>query len=133
MMTGPFCSRRSRAAAGVGAAILVLAGIRPAPADDFVRVRYDPATDQLVLTMRYQGTNAHHGFSLQWGQCKARAAGLAAQLPGRVLDDQAQDPAQSAFVVTTRIGLADMPCRPAKVTLWTAPRFFYVVMIPPPP
>jgi len=121
------------AAAGLGAAALTLAGIRAARADDFVRVSYAAATDQLVITMRYRGTNANHGFSLQWGRCKSRAGGLAAELSGRVLDDQAQDPAQTAFVVTKQFGLTDIPCRPAKLTLWTAPRFFYVLTIPPAP
>jgi len=126
-------SRRARAAAGLGAAVLAIAGICVAAADDFVRAHYDASTDRLVLTMQYLGTNPHHGFSLHWGRCKARTAGLASDLSARVLDDQAEDPAEMPFVVTTRFSLTDMPCRPVKLTLWTAPRFFYVLTIPPPP
>jgi hypothetical protein len=50
-----------------------------------------------------------------------------------VLDDQWRDQAQREFKKTVRFSLADMPCRPAKVTLRTAPRFTYTVVIGPQP
>jgi hypothetical protein len=52
--------------------------------------------------------------------------GVAAQ----VLDSQWQDQALHPYQKTVRFSLADIPCRPAKVTLRTAPRFIYTVLIP---
>jgi hypothetical protein len=47
-----------------------------------------------------------------------------------VLDSQWQDDARHEFKKTLRFGLAELQCRPAKVTLRTAPRFMYTLMIP---
>ena len=102
-----------------------------AHADNFGRVRYDAQTDQLVVSMIYRGSNPNHAFSLQWGKCQARQSG---DLPGvtlEVLDDQFDDPAQQDFKKTVRFSLAELPCpRPVKLTLRTAPRFFYTLTIP---
>ena len=102
-----------------------------APADDFGRVRYDAQGDQLVVTMIYRGSNPNHGFSPKWGKCQANQSG---DLPGvtlEVLDDQFNDPAKQDYRKTVRFSLAELPCpRPVKVTLRTAPRFFYTLTIP---
>ena len=102
-----------------------------AHADNFGRVRYDAQADQLVVTMIYRGSNPDHAFSLKWGPCQAHQSG---DLPGvtlEVLDDQFNDPAQQDYRKTVRFSLAELPCpRPAKVSLRTAPRFFYSLTIP---
>lgn len=99
-------------------------------ADDFSKVYYDARTDELVVTMIYSGTNPDHAFSLRWGQCKQATEGNADEVEVEVLDSQWEDPARHDFNKTVRFGLTGLPCRPAKVTLRTAPRFIYSLMIP---
>jgi len=101
-------------------------------ADTFARVYYSPGTDQLVVTMAYRGTNPDHSFSLKWGECKQLDGG-GRSIAAEVLDSQWQDVEQSDFTKTTRFSLAGIPCRPAKVTLRSAPRFLYTVPIPAAP
>ena len=101
-----------------------------ARADNFGKVYYDKKKDQLVVTMLYRGTNPNHKFSLKWGECQADQSG---DLPGvtvEVLDDQFDDQEQQDYTKTQHFSLAGLPCRPASVTLRTAPRFFYTLTIP---
>jgi hypothetical protein len=111
---------------GVASSILALSG----HADDFSTVYYDANTDELVVTMIYSGTNPDHAFSLRWGQCKEAADSKASEVEVEVLDSQWEDPARHDFNKTVRFDLQGMPCRPAKLTLRTAPRFIYSLMIP---
>jgi hypothetical protein len=115
-------------AAGIacGLSLVVLC----ARADTFSRVYFDAATDQLVVTMRYRGTNPDHVFTLQWGQCGQRQGSQLPEVVAQVLDSQALDAASKDFKTTTRFDLGDLPCRPAKVTLRTAPHFYTVLVIP---
>jgi hypothetical protein len=110
-----------------------LFGAGSVDADNFAKVFYDARSDQLVIAMRYRGTNAKHGFTLKWGVCQDPQTGGSPALSAEVLDDQWNDPAVRDYQVTTRFALTDMPCRPAKVTLRTAPRFYYSIEIPPLP
>ena len=80
--------------------------------------------------MTYGGTNPNHTFSLQWGQCQNVNGGELHEVAAEVLDSQWQDQALHPYKKTVRFSLADIPCRPAKVTLRTAPRFIYTVLIP---
>ena len=102
---------------------------RMALADNFSAVHYDARSDQLVVTMLYRGTNPNHEFSVKWGPCKNRKSG-GHEIAADVRDSQWQDPALHNFKVTTHFSLAALSCRPAKVTLRTAPRFRYTVQIP---
>jgi hypothetical protein len=100
-------------------------------ADNFTQVRYDRQTDRLIVTMAYGGTNPNHQFSLKWGQCQANQSGNLPGVTAEVLDDQYDDVAEQEFTKTVRFKLAGMPCqRPARVTLRSAPRFFYTLTIP---
>jgi hypothetical protein len=99
-------------------------------ADTFANVYYSARKDQLVVTMVYRGTNPDHTFSLKWGQCKDIAEGGGHEIAAEVLDSQWQDVEQSDFKKTTRFSLAGLRCRPSKVTLRSAPRFFYTLQIP---
>jgi hypothetical protein len=101
-----------------------------ARADNFTDVRYDAVKDQLVISMVYRGTNPNHTFSLKWGACKDAQNDSVREVAAQVLDSQWQDTAQGTYTKTTRFSLSDLPCRPAKVTLRTAPRFIYTVVIP---
>ena len=99
-------------------------------ADNFVAAQYDVQSDALVVTMRYRGTNPDHKFTLQWGECKPGEPGGRKQISAVVLDDQWKDAARSPFKKTVRFRLTDVACRPATVTLHTAPRFYYTIDIP---
>jgi hypothetical protein len=101
-----------------------------AEADNFANVYYDAKTDELVVTMRYRGTNPDHTFSLQWGKCQTLADASVPEIVADVNDSQARDAAREDFKTTTRFSLQDLPCRPAKLTLRTAPRFYYTLQIP---
>ncbi len=99
-------------------------------ADSFSKAYYDARTDQLVVSMRYAGTNSKHTFTLQWGQCQDVNGSKLHEVAAEVLDGQWQDEAVRPYRKTARFSLADIPCRPAKVTLRSAPRFLYTVLIP---
>jgi hypothetical protein len=109
----------------------VLSALVPtAQADNFYKVYYDAGKDDLVVSITYRGTNPDHTFSLKWGRCKNSQGGVLHEIAGDVLDSQWQDDAQSDFKKTVRFSLADFRCRPANVTLRTAPRFLYTLLIP---
>ncbi|MGC2032612.1 MAG: hypothetical protein WA642_21520 [Steroidobacteraceae bacterium] len=99
-------------------------------ADNFAKAYYDAPKDQLVVTISYRGTNPDHIFSLKWGQCKEPPDGSEREIVAEILDDQWQDVASRNFKKTTRFGLEKLRCRPAKLTLRTAPRFYYTLQIP---
>jgi hypothetical protein len=80
--------------------------------------------------MRYRGTNPDHTFSLRWGQCKETAGSELHEIVVEVLDSQWQDEEGADFKKTIRFGLTDVSCRPATLTLRTAPRYFYIMLIP---
>jgi len=101
-----------------------------AQADIFSRVTYDGRKDELVITMRYRGTNPDHTFSLQWGQCKDTVGSQLYQIVADVLDSQGQDEERADFTKTTRFALTELRCRPATLLLRTAPGFNYILLIP---
>jgi hypothetical protein len=111
---------------GLAVAILTTA-VR---ADNFANAYYDARKDQIVVTISYRGTNPDHTFSLAWGQCKEPADGGAREIVAEVLDSQWQDAETQDFKKTTRFNLNNLQCRPAKLTLRTAPRFYYTLQIP---
>jgi hypothetical protein len=99
-------------------------------ADAFGGAYYDPATDSLVVTVLYSGTNPDHAFTLKWGSCGAPDTRGMSGLSADMLDQQWQDAALHDYSETIHFGLAGLPCRPAEITLHTAPRFFYTVFVP---
>jgi len=104
-----------------------------ASAENFGRVSYDAAADQLVVTMLYRGTNPDHDFSLQWGGCKMLPDGTN-EIVAEVLDSQARDAARQDFRKTVHLSLEGMAsCRPAKLTLRAAPRNYFSMRIPAAP
>jgi len=124
-------TRRARwptAAVGSGCAALMLS--LGAQGDSFARAYYDSRTDQLVVGMIYGGTNAQHAFTIRWGQCQDVGGSNWHDLAAEVLDSQWQDQAVRSYEETVRFSLAGIPCRPARVTLRTAPRFISTVVIP---
>ena len=100
-------------------------------ADSFSSVYYDPKTNQLVVTMLYRGTNPDHQLSIQWGDCQTLGdGGTKHQIAAEVVDSQWNDTEQQTYTKTVRFALASVNCRPATVTLRTAPRFEYTLEIP---
>jgi len=110
----------------------VLAMSRPASADNFGPIYYDRATNELVVTMLYGGTNPNHKFTLNWGACQFDDSGRRMPLVNAdILDDRFNDAEQQQYTIVTRFSLADMPCpRPANVTASTAPGFSFGLVIP---
>ncbi len=114
--------------------VLALLPAVDAGADTFAGVRFDPRTDELVVTMQYRGTNPNHEFSLEWDTCPVLSAGQSIySIAAAVLDSQWNDDARQAFTKTVRFSLKDLRCRPALVTLRTAPRFYTTVAVPAAP
>ncbi len=101
-----------------------------ARADNFANVYYDARKDQVVVTLYYRGTNPDHTFTLKWGPCRESADGSNHEIVADVLDSQWQDVAKDNFKKTTRFSLANLDCRPVRLTLRTAPRFYYTLQSP---
>jgi hypothetical protein len=113
------------------AAVLPVFAAPALHADTFSSVYYDPNTNELVVTMIYRGTNPDHQFSVRWGACQTLGDDANNhQVVGEVLDSQWNDAAQQTFTKTVRFTMAGLNCRPATVTLRTAPRFEYTLQIP---
>lgn len=110
--------------------LVTLAPFGSASGDAFTRAYFDSASDDLVVSLIYKGTNPDHAFSLVWGKCRnANTKGMH-QLAVRVLDSQWNDAALRDYQKTVRFNLSKLKCRPAEVTLLTAPRFRYTLLIP---
>lgn len=113
-------------------ALILATATGNALADGFGAVRYDPARDQLVIVMVYRGTTPDHHFSIQWGPCQRldQPGEPAHQIALNVLDDQGNDAAKANYTKTVKVPLANLACRPAKVSVWTPPRHFRSLDIP---
>ena len=101
-----------------------------ARADNFANVYYDARKDQVVVTLYFRGTNPDHTFTLKWGRCRESADGSNHEIVAEVLDSQWHDVERDNFKKTTRFSLANLECRPVRLTLRTAPRFYYTLQIP---
>ena len=90
----------------------VLSGLAaPASAADILGAYYDARTDEIVVDIAFRGTTPDHDFRVEWGPCAQ--GGVA----GRLIDQQGKDAARTAYRVTERLSLHELPCRPALVTL----------------
>lgn len=113
------------------ACIGISLSVQPVLADRFTAARYEPSGDQLIVTLAYRGTHPQHEFTLGWGACKTERG--EPTVAAEVLDSQSRDPARQNFTRTVHFSLRDMPCRPARVVLRTAPRYFVEVSVPAAP
>jgi hypothetical protein len=111
-------------------ALVALQSGAAATAANFQDARYDADEDELVVTLGYRGTNPDHTFSIEWGECKLDGVAGSYQISARVLDSQWNDAARQSFMKTARFDLRNLRCRPAIVTLFTAPQFRISVMVP---
>src|SRR5579863_2762884 len=121
--------RSSKLALAASLAFIMLVRPHAGHADNFQKVYYDPVTDELVIVVLYRGTNPDHQFTLKWGPCIDRG-GNRREIVAELLDHQFQDAERSDYKKTLRMSLAGMDCRPATVTLTTAPRFEYTLPVP---
>jgi hypothetical protein len=105
--------------------------VSDARADNFKSARFDPQRNQLIVEIVYRGTNPDHTFHLNWGECRPldQERGMW-QVAVDVLDDQWSDAALNDYSRTLKFDLSNLRCRPARVTLRTAPRFYYTLTIP---
>ena len=121
--------RSSKLAPAAALAFIMFVRPHAGQADNFQTVYYDPATDELVIVVLYRGTNPDHQFTLKWGPCIDRG-GNRREIVAELLDHQFQDASRTDYKKTVRMSLAGMDCRPATVTLRTAPRFDYTLPVP---
>ena len=108
-------------------------GTTAAVAANFGSVSYDPNSDQIIATMIYDGTNPDHHFSIQWGNCRKIDQpdhSVHQTIDVSILDDQWNDAATKPYTKTVKVPLATLSCRPATVTLRTAPDFHASLEIP---
>ena len=112
------------------AAALSLLAMSAAQAATFSSAYYDSKTNDLVVTMIYGGTNPNHQFSVQWGTCRPLGSNGNHQIAADLLDSQWDDAAQQQFTITVRFSLAGVNCRPAAITLRTAPKYEYTLQVP---
>lgn len=119
---------------GITFAVAMVTATAAVMADTFGPVHYDRKSDQLIVTMIYDGTNPNHNFSIQWGRCRKVVDQLhepAHQIINLgILDDQGNDAARRSYTKTVRVPLAGLSCRPATVTLWTPPNQYTSLDIP---
>lgn len=114
----------------IAVAVAMAADTATVMAANFGSAQYDPNGDQLIVTMIYDGTNPDHHFSIQWGTCRKLDQPAHQTIDVSILDDQWNDAATKTFTETVRIPLATLSCRPATVTLRTAPDFSTSLDIP---
>lgn len=79
-------------------ALLICAALSPLPgsAEAFGNALYDPAGDELVVTLFYSGTNPDHQFSLRWDRCIAHPDG-STDVTAQVVDNQERDEARQEY------------------------------------
>jgi hypothetical protein len=116
-----------RVARALAAVLLALPAL--ASAQNIVDAYYSRDQDALVVEIVYQGTNPKHEFSVAWDACQ-QAGGGRATVVGRLIDSQGNDAAQQEFKVRRRFPLADLPCRPADVTVRLGPVSNRTVQVP---
>jgi hypothetical protein len=119
-----------RAFSLIAVAIATVTATGVVMAANFGAVRYDPNSDQLIVTMIYDGTNPNHHFSVQWGPCRKLDQPPRQVIDASILDDQWNDAATKTYTETVRVPLATLSCRPATVTLRSPPDFYTSLDIP---
>ena len=112
-----------------GALLLCLLIAPAAQAATFSSVSYNSTGNELVVVLNYGGTNPNHQFSVQWGTCRALGNQGNHQIVALLLDNQWDDDAQQQFTTTVHVSLASLNCRPAAVTLRSAPKYEYTIQI----
>ena len=120
---------RNPRSAFVLAFVALLAGV-VAYAATFASASYNASHNEIVATLNYGGTNPNHQFTAQWGTCQKLGKAGNHQIAVELLDSQWDDIGQQQFTTTVHVSLAGITCRPAAVTLRTAPKYEITVEIP---
>lgn len=100
-----------------GLSVAALLGAPPALSADFAGAFYDPSGDALVVDIAYLGTHAEHDFELVWGPYSERPDAGRYTVVARIIDTHGRDHAREPYRVRERFDLAELECRPARVTL----------------
>lgn len=108
--------------------VLLAALFAPALAADILEARYNAARDEIEVEIAYRGTNPDHDFIVQWDKCSSQSP---PRTVGRLIDRQGRDAAREDYRASARISLAEIPCRPAIVTLRLGRTAHTNVFVPP--
>jgi hypothetical protein len=100
-------------------------------AADIRKAYYDPTHDELVVEIAYRGTVPDHDFVLRWGECQ-RGEDASQGIAARIVDLQGNDEARESFRTQARFSLANLGCRPARVTLRLGRVSHETVLVPAP-
>ena len=98
-------------------------------AQTILGAEYDPATDDIVVQIAYQGTHPDHRFRLDWEECRKDADGRNSAV-ARMVDQHGDDIARKDYEVTRRFGLSGLDCRPVEVTIRLGPVSNRTVSVP---
>jgi hypothetical protein len=116
---------------GMVALLASIVMVSNAHAVNVLSMSYESNTDELLLKVAYRGTHDKHTFSLAWDECHDYAfAGAKYQLMANLVDSEPNDKAEREFTQDLRFSLAGIECRPAKVTIRTAPGFNRTIVVP---
>ena len=122
--------KRSWMAVAAMAAALTFAS--QAQAANLLAMSYDKSTDQLVLKVAYRGTHDQHNFTVNWEGCQDYASVDARyQIMGNLVDGDPDDHGAGEYTKDLRVSIADIECRPVKLTIRTSPGFFRTIIVPP--
>jgi hypothetical protein len=102
-----------------------------AHATNLLQLSYDAETDQIVVEVAYRGSHGNHPFSLDWDQCKDNAfEGPPHQIGAQLLDGQFNDSGPTEFKQTLKFSIAELQCRPAKLTIRTSSGVYRTISVP---
>jgi len=122
--------RIKRRLAGVVAIAVASTFAAAANATNLLELTHDAGTDTLVLKVAYRGSHGDHPFSLDWGECKDDAFGTPHQIGAQLIDREFDDSGSQEFKQTLTFSLADLECRPAKLTIRTSSGAYRTVLVP---
>lgn len=125
--------RRKRYLSRMLAAGILAAFAATANATNLLALSHDADTDEIVLKVAYRGSHGQHPFSLDWGECNDNAfEGPPHQIGAQLIDSQYDDSGPTEFTQTVRFSIADLKCRPAKLTIRTSTGAYRTITVPAP-
>lgn len=89
-----------------------------ASAQALVSATHDPASDELILQVAYQGSFSNHKFQLLWDDCeKLDRHGVKYQIAARLVDEDGSDTGDDEQNQFVSFSLKDLKCRPSLLTV----------------
>jgi hypothetical protein len=121
---------RIKRVAGVIAIAIMGTCAATANATNLLELTHDAETDALVLKVAYRGSHDNHPFSLEWGECKDYAFGTPHQIGAQLVDRDFDDSGPTEFKQTLKFSIADLKCRPSKLTIRTSTGVYRTILVP---